>query len=65
MFTAAFGMQVQQHLTPFIFKKGLGKLGSNLFGAKSKDAKELVNIARDKGLPLPIDDSNERWYSYY
>ena len=25
-----------------------------MIGAKSKDAKELVNIARDKGLPLPM-----------
>ena len=41
-------------LTPFV-TKGLGK-GSKIatIGAKSKDAKELVNIARDKGLPLPM-----------
>ena len=40
-------------LTPFI-TKGLGKVGRAVIGAKSKDAKELVNIARDKGLPIPM-----------
>jgi hypothetical protein len=25
-----------------------------MIGAKSKNAKELVNIAREKGLPLPM-----------
>jgi len=40
-------------LTPFI-TKGLGKIGRSVIGAKSKDAKELVEIARDKGLPINI-----------
>ncbi len=40
-------------LTPFV-TKGLGKVARLTIGAKSKDAKELVNIARDKGLPLPM-----------
>jgi phosphotransferase system IIB component len=40
-------------LTPVI-TKSLGKLGRLMIGAKSKDAKELVNIARDRGLPLPM-----------
>jgi hypothetical protein len=40
-------------LTPFI-TKGLGKIGRAAIGAKSKNAKELVGIARDKGLPLPL-----------
>ena len=40
-------------LTPFLLK-GLGKLGRLSIGAKSPDSKELVAIARDKGLPLPL-----------
>jgi hypothetical protein len=40
-------------LTPFILK-GFGKIGRLAIGAKSKDAKQLVNIAREKGLPIPL-----------
>ena len=40
-------------LTPFV-TKGLGKIARATIGAKSKDSKELVNIARDKGLPIPM-----------
>ena len=40
-------------LTPLVLK-GFGKLGRLSIGAKSKDAKQLVNIARDKGLPIPL-----------
>ena len=53
MFTALAWNAGAATLTPFI-TKGLGKLGRLMIGAKSKDAKELVNIARDKGLPLPM-----------
>ena len=40
-------------LTPFLFK-GFGKLARLSIGAKSPDAKELVSIASQKGLPLPL-----------
>jgi hypothetical protein len=40
-------------LAPFIFS-GLGKLGRLALGAKSKDAKELVEIGREKGFPVPM-----------
>tara|TARA_R100001129_G_scaffold183736_1_gene166867 strand:- start:2362 stop:5541 length:3180 start_codon:yes stop_codon:yes gene_type:complete len=40
-------------LTPLILKS-FGKVGRLAIGAKSKDAKQLVNIARDKGLPIPL-----------
>ena len=53
MFTALAWNAGAATLTPFI-TKGLGKVGRLMIGAKSKDAKELVNIARDKGLPLPM-----------
>ena len=53
MFTALAWNAGAATLTPVI-TKGLGKLGRLMIGAKSKDAKELVNIARDKGLPLPM-----------
>lgn len=53
MFTALAWNAGAAALTPFI-TKGFGKVGRLMIGAKSKDAKELVNIARDKGLPLPM-----------
>ena len=53
MFTALAWNAGAAALTPVI-TKGLGKVGRFMIGAKSKDAKELVNIARDKGLPLPM-----------
>jgi hypothetical protein len=53
MFTAGMWNAGAATLTPFI-TKGLGKVGRAAIGAKSKDAKELVTIARDKGLPLPL-----------
>jgi hypothetical protein len=53
MFTAGMWNAGAATLTPFI-TKGLGKVGRAAIGAKSKDAKELVAIARDKGLPLPL-----------
>ena len=53
MFTALAWNAGAATLTPFI-TKGLGKVGRLMIGAKSKNAKELVNIARDKGLPLPM-----------
>ena len=53
MFTALAWNAGAATLTPLI-TKSLGKLGRLAIGAKSKDAKELVNIARDKGLPLPM-----------
>ena len=53
MFTALAWNAGAAALTPVI-TKGLGKVGRLMIGAKSKDAKELVNIARDKGLPLPM-----------
>jgi hypothetical protein len=53
MFTAGMWNAGAATLTPFI-TKGLGKVGRAAMGAKSKDAKELVAIARDKGLPLPL-----------
>ena len=53
MFTALMWNAGAATLTPVI-TKGLGKVGRLAIGAKSKDAKELVNIARDKGLPLPM-----------
>ncbi len=53
MFTALAWNAGAATLTPVI-TKGLGKVGRLMIGAKSKDAKELVNIARDKGLPLPM-----------
>lgn len=53
MFTALAWNAGAATLTPVI-TKGLGKIGRLMIGAKSKDAKELVNIARDKGLPLPM-----------
>jgi len=51
MFTALAWNAGAATLTPFI-TKGLGKVGRLMIGAKSKNAKELVNIARDKGLPF-------------
>src|SRR6056300_527810 len=53
MFTALAWNAGAATLTPVI-TKGLGKLGRLMIGAKSKEAKELVKIARDKGLPLPM-----------
>ena len=53
MFTALAWNAGAATLTPFI-TKGFGKLGRLAIGAKSKDAKQLVGIARDKGLPLPL-----------
>ena len=53
MFTAAMWNAGAATLTPVI-TKGLGKVGRLAIGAKSKDAKELVNIARDKRFPLPM-----------
>ena len=53
MFTALAWNAGAATLTPVI-TKGLGKVGRLMIGAKSKDAKQLVNIARDKGLPLPM-----------
>jgi hypothetical protein len=53
MFTALAWNAGAAALTPVI-TKGFGKIGRLMIGAKSKDAKELVNIARDKGLPLPM-----------
>jgi len=53
MFTALAWNAGAATLTPVI-TKGLGKVGRLMIGAKSKEAKELVNIARDKGLPLPM-----------
>jgi hypothetical protein len=53
MFTALMWNAGAATLTPVI-TKGLGKVGRLAIGAKSKDAKELVNIARDKGFPLPM-----------
>jgi len=53
MFTALMWNAGAATLTPVI-TKSLGKVGRLAIGAKSKDAKELVNIARDKGLPLPM-----------
>ena len=53
MFSAAAWNAGAALLTPFI-TKSLGKLGRAVIGAKSKDAKELVGIARDKGLPIPL-----------
>jgi len=53
MFTALAWNAGAATLTPVI-TKGLGKVGRLMIGAKSKDAKELVNIARDKGLPVPM-----------
>ena len=40
-------------LTPF-FIKGFGKLARLSIGAKSPDSKELVSIASERGLPLPL-----------
>ena len=40
-------------ITPFIFGP-LGKLTSKLFGAKSEKAVRLSEIAKEKGLPLPL-----------
>ena len=53
MFTALAWNAGAATLTPFI-TKGLGKVGRAMIGAKSKEAKELVGIARDKGLPIPM-----------
>jgi hypothetical protein len=54
MFTALAWNAGAATLTPFI-TKGLGKVGRLMIGAKSKDAKELVNIARERGgLPIPM-----------
>jgi hypothetical protein len=53
MFTALAWNAGAATLTPVI-TKGLGKVGRLMIGAKSKDAKELVNIARERGLPLPM-----------
>jgi len=54
MFTALAWNAGAATLTPVI-TKSLGKIGRLAIGAKSKDAKELVNIARDRGgLPVPI-----------
>jgi hypothetical protein len=53
MFTALAWNAGAATLTPFI-TKGFGKLGRLAIGAKSKDAKQLVNIAREKGLPIPL-----------
>jgi len=53
MFTALAWNAGAATLTPFI-TKSLGKLGRLAIGAKSKDAKQLVEIAREKGLPLPL-----------
>lgn len=53
MFTALAWNAGAATLTPFI-TKGLGKVGRAVIGAKSKEAKELVGIARDKGLPIPM-----------
>ena len=53
MFTALAWNAGAATLTPFI-TKGLGKVGRLAIGAKSKNAKELAAIARDKGLPLPL-----------
>jgi hypothetical protein len=53
-FTAAAWNAGAATLTPLILK-GFGKVGRLAIGAKSKDAKQLVNIARDKGgLPIPL-----------
>ena len=54
MFTALAWNAGAATLTPII-TKGLGKVGRLMIGAKSKDAKELVNIARERGgLPIPM-----------
>ena len=54
MFTALAWNAGAATLTPFI-TKGLGKVGRLMIGAKSKNAKELVNIARERGgLPIPM-----------
>jgi len=54
MFTALAWNAGAATLTPVI-TKGLGKVGRLMIGAKSKDAKELVNIARERGgLPIPM-----------
>ena len=54
MFTALAWNAGAAAATPFI-TKSMGKLGRALIGAKSKDAKELVNIARERGgLPIPM-----------
>ena len=54
MFTALAWNAGAAALTPVI-TKGLGKVGRLMIGAKSKDAKELVNIARERGgLPIPM-----------
>ena len=52
-FTAAAWNAGAATLTPFLLK-GFGKLARLSIGAKSPDAKELVNIASEKGLPLPL-----------
>ena len=53
MFTALAWNAGAATLTPLI-TKSFGKLGRLAIGAKSKDAKQLVGIARDKGLPIPL-----------
>jgi len=53
MFTALAWNAGAATLTPII-TKGFGKLARLSIGAKSKDAKELVAIGREKGLPVPL-----------
>ena len=53
MFTALAWNAGAATLTPMI-TKGFGKLARLSIGAKSKDAKELVAIGREKGLPVPL-----------
>ena len=53
MFTALAWNAGAAAATPLI-TKSMGKLGRALIGAKSKNAKELVNIARERGLPIPM-----------
>ena len=52
-FTAAAWNAGAATLTPFILKS-FGKLARLSIGAKSKDSKELVSIASETGLPLPL-----------
>ena len=47
------GMQEQQHLTPFILGP-LGKAAKHLFNVKGEKAVRLSEIAKEKGLPLPL-----------
>ena len=51
--TAAYWNAGAAALTPFIFGP-LGKLGKHLFNVKGEKAVRLSEIAKEKGLPLPL-----------